>query len=118
MSRKRGQDYEIHAARYLEKQGYAVVARNVSYVFGEIDIIAKDKKTLVFVEVKYRKNDSVSAPFEAVTRSKQRKIIKAAQAYLQNLSFMSDCRFDVISMTGSETTFKIEHIKDAFWDEG
>lgn len=118
MSRVLGHSFENEAAKYLEKQGFRIIARNVSYGFGELDLVAKDNTTLVFVEVKYRRDARYSAPFEAVTTAKQKKIIKAAQAYLQKISPTPSCRFDVISMTGSGENLEIDHIKDAFWVEG
>lgn len=117
MSRALGLNCENEAAKYLEKQGFRIIARNVSYSFGELDLVAEDNKTLVFIEVKYRRDTRYSAPFEAVTIAKQKKIIKAAQAYLQKISKTPNCRFDVISMTGSVENLHIDHIKDAFWVE-
>ncbi len=117
MSRLLGKSSENQAALFLEKLGFKIIARNVTFAFGELDLVAKDGETLVFVEVKHRRDVSFGMPFEAVTKSKQRKIIKAAQAFLQKISPTPDCRFDVISMVGAAGTLEIEHIKDAFWAE-
>lgn len=115
MSIKIGKEAEDVAASYLSEQGLKVVARNIRYRFGEIDIIAFDKKTLVFVEVKHRYDNSLGEPYLAVNKGKQRKIILAAKAYLQKIPGpMPDCRFDVISMVGDLSNPKIEHFTDAF----
>jgi len=77
------------------------------------------KSTVVFLEVKYRKNKAFGAPFEAVSALKQRKIILAAQAYLQrHYKTLPACRFDVVSMSGDLSDPEIEHLEDAFWAEG
>ncbi len=117
MSRAVGTHYENEAAKFLEARGLKIIARNVSYSFGELDLVAKDGETLVFVEVKHRKQISHGMPFEAVTISKQRKIIKAAKAFIQRMPKTPFCRFDVISIMGTAPEHAIEHLKDAFWDE-
>ena len=106
------------ALKYLRDRGFSIVDKNICFPFGEIDIVAKQGETLVFVEVKYRKNSDFGLPFEYVTKAKQRKIILAAQAYL-NRKKLGDvaCRFDVLSMTGDLTAPEIEHLSDAFWQE-
>ncbi|MBQ2862027.1 MAG: YraN family protein, partial [Oscillospiraceae bacterium] len=79
--RRRGDMGEDFAAEYLEKQGYEIIERNFNTRLGEIDIVAKDGRYIVFVEVKSRADDCLYAPREAVTRSKQQKICKAAMLY-------------------------------------
>lgn len=82
-NRKFGDAGEDLACRYLEKQGYEILERNKHYSkFCEIDIIAKIKKTVIFVEVKTRKTDSFGTPFEAITRTKYENIKKGVQFYL------------------------------------
>ena len=112
--RKVGQEAESIAASYLSRLGYKILEKNISYKFGELDIIASDENILVFVEVKHRKNNNFGDPFEAVTKSKQHKIILAAQAYLQKYKNIPTCRFDVISLVGDLRSPLIEHICDAF----
>ena len=73
---------EEYAALYLKKQGYKIVERNYKNKIGEIDIIAKHKKTLVFVEVKTRKTCEFGTPAEAVTYYKKQKIVNTARMYL------------------------------------
>jgi putative endonuclease len=105
-----GKNYEQAAVQYLKKSGYKIIGQNYRLKIGEIDIIAKDKKTLVFVEVKYRQSKEFGTPAEFVTIQKQNKIIKTALFYLKQNNIESDFRFDVVSICGAE----IEHIKNAF----
>ena len=94
---KKGEDL---ACSFIKKKGYSVVTRNFRKKCGEIDIIAYEDDTLVFIEVKTRSNDSKGSPLEAVTRHKQQQIIKTATYYLaENESFDVSCRFDVLGIT-------------------
>ena len=79
--RRRGDMGEDFAAKYLEEKGYEIIERNFNTRLGEIDIVAKDGTYIAFIEVKSRAEDCLYAPREAVTRSKQRKICKAAMLY-------------------------------------
>ena len=108
-----GAHYEEEAARYLEQQGCQILERNFFSRYGEIDLIAKDKDTLVFVEVKYRSDASFGDPSEAVTAKKQERIRKTARYYLwaRQLSEDTPCRFDVAAVLGSQ----IRLIKHAFY---
>lgn len=118
MSIKLGKNAEERAALYLSNRGFTIIDRNVRYPFGEIDIVAKEQNTLVFVEVKHRQNAELCYPYEAVTKAKQRKIILAARAYLQKLGGpLPLCRFDVVSMVGDLAHPSIEHFIDAFYVE-
>lgn len=93
---KIGEDF---AAKLIESNGYEIIARNFRTRLGEIDIIAQNKEFIVFVEVKTRKENSFSTPLEAVDVRKQKKIIFAAEEYLQNISVNLQPRFDVIAIT-------------------
>lgn len=108
----KGQKYEILAQNYLKQHRYSIIATNVSNFCGEIDIIAKQNDTYVFVEVKGRESTAFGAPYEAVTPNKQNKIRRTAQAYLKSKHLLDICdvRFDVISILDNE----IEHLIDAF----
>ena len=110
-NRKKGSQYEQIAGEYLKLQGYEVLEYNFRCRFGEIDIVAKDGESLVFCEVKYRKNEETGNPLEAVTFAKQKKISQTAFYYvtIKNKESMT-CRFDVIGILGNE----IQHIKNAF----
>ena len=111
-----GKSGEKVALRYLERQKYRVVARNFRLFRGEIDIIAYDRKALVFIEVKTRKSTDFCFPEESVTPSKQRQIKKIAQGFLtKNDLYEVECRFDVISLIFDEDAgYSIRHIKDAY----
>jgi putative endonuclease len=113
-----GQDAENVVANYLIGQGYKLLAKNVRYGFGELDLVLLDKDILFFCEVKYRKNLSYGEPWEAVDSKKQKKITMAANAYLtSNYKIIPWCRFDVVSLSGDLNNPVIDHIKDAFFDE-
>lgn len=100
------------AAEYLKGVGYKILKRNYSVKGAEIDIIARDGKTVVFVEVKARENLNFGYPAEAVTKSKRHKIVMAAECYIvQNRIADREFRFDVVEVLGGE----VNHIKDAFY---
>lgn len=104
------------AARYLEEAGYTILQRNFKNRQGEIDIIAEDQNTLVFIEVKTRRSKQFGPPSEAVTFRKQIQISRVAQYYLARHDlFDRDARFDVISVTlADENSPVIELISNAF----
>lgn len=102
---------ELLAEQYLKKQKYKILEKNYRNKIGEIDIIAKDKDTLVFVEVKARESAIFGRPCEAVTPYKQNKIRGVASYYLMTKRQSdADCRFDVVEVMGEE----VNHIKNAF----
>ncbi len=107
-----GKEKENLAALYFSQRGYDIVEKNFYSCFGEIDLIVKKEDTLVFAEVKYRKNESRGNPLEAVNVRKQKRICRAALYYLSThcLSVDTPCRFDVVAITGDEIT----HIENAF----
>jgi len=109
-----GTDSESTAEKYLKKMGYKIIKRNYRTKFGEIDIIAKDKDTLVFVEVKARKSGAYN-PKEAVTANKQRKISMAALYYLKSTrQIKARARFDVVSIDSGDNGETVEIVKNAF----
>lgn len=109
---------EDAACAYLKKHRYTLVARNFSCRMGEIDIIAKDRKYLVFAEVKLRRDASHGAAREFVTPAKQRRVIAAAEFWLMKHPAELQPRFDVIEVYAPEglQTKKpeIHHIEDAY----
>ena len=106
---------EDAACRYLKRRGYKIEGRNYSCRFGEVDIIARDRKYIVFVEVKLRKDDSHGAAMEFVTPAKQRRVITAAQLWLGQNPTNLQPRFDVIEVYGTEGRIEtINHIENAF----
>jgi putative endonuclease len=112
---KFGQEGEALAARYLKKNGYRIIEKNYRTKLGEIDIIAKDKDTLVFVEVKSRRSWQFGNPKAAVTPRKQRKISMVALHYLKSTHRTNvSARFDVATVTITHDKPQIEIIKNAF----
>jgi len=111
-SKQIGDTAEEKAVTYLLKAGLKIIERNYRAKTGEIDIIAKDKDAVVFVEVKFRRNSSFGQPYESVTYQKQQKIIRTAQYFLQKNRKHSNksCRFDIISILDNEITW----LKNAF----
>jgi putative endonuclease len=106
---------EALAADYLTGRGYHVLERNFRCRGGEIDLIALDGGTLVFVEVKLRRTLSRGSPLEAVTAVKQARVRKAAQQYLSLCGrVFARIRFDVICIMKSARTTDITHMKAAF----
>ena len=117
-TRKKGEIGEKVAEKILIEKGYEIVKRNYFSAFGEIDIIAKKSDEIIFVEVKSRRNGSIETPAEAVTPSKQRKIIKTAEKYLYENENDLYPRFDVIEIFFSASGYKIigyNHITNAFY---
>lgn len=110
--RQTGAAYEELAARWLSDRGYEILDRNFYCRHGEIDLVARDGRYLVFIEVKYRRDTQSGHPLEAVGIYKQKRIARAAVYYCHSHRILDSqaCRFDVISILGNE----IEHVKNAF----
>ncbi|MBP5166520.1 MAG: YraN family protein [Oscillospiraceae bacterium] len=109
------------AAEYLRKNGYRLLAVNYKTVYGEIDIIAKKRKTVVFVEVKTRRSESWADAADYVDAAKQRRLRSTAEQWLEKfgrqLRCGEECRFDVIEVYTDESERKVRklnHIKEAF----
>jgi putative endonuclease len=106
-----GERGEDRASRALRARGYTIVERNFRCKAGELDIVARDKDTLVFVEVRTRFDDRFGGALNAVGYHKQRQVIRVAGVYLALKRPRFDtCRFDVVAITGDELVI----IKDAF----
>jgi putative endonuclease len=108
---------ESMAARFLVAQGYQIVFCNYKNRYGEIDIVAMDGETLVFVEVKSRRSDRFGSARESVSRAKQKKISMVALGYLKSTgSVRRKARFDVVAVNSnaSDPVNRIELIKNAF----
>lgn len=111
MNKTTGNAGEDLACRYLEKNGYEILERNKHYSrFCEIDIIAKHKNTVVFVEVKTRRTNAYGTPLEAITRTKYENICKGVQYYIVENKVKS-YRIDVIGIT-LKPELKINHLKN------
>jgi putative endonuclease len=110
-----GESAENAACRELARRGYAILARRFRTRMGEIDIVARDGETIVFVEVKARVGDRFGAPEEAVTAQKQWRMTRMAEAYLfeQRLGDVP-CRFDVVSIEGSNDPLTVTVYQSAF----
>jgi putative endonuclease len=102
------------AAEYLVKKGFQIIKYNWRYRHKEVDIIARDKNELVIVEVKFRSTDYFGDPSEAVTLKKQRFLIEAAEAYLEDVPDEPQVRFDIVSIIAVNDSYKFDHITDAF----
>lgn len=110
-NRKKGNDYERIAGEFLEKQGYEILEYNVYSRVGEIDIVAKEGGCLVFVEVKYRRDNLKGTPFESVSVMKQKRISRCALYYIKQHGFTDiQVRFDVVGITGEQ----IQVIRNAY----
>ena len=109
-----GRSAEELAAHHLEQQGLTISARNYRCRGGEIDLICRDGKTLVFVEVRLRRNASFGGASASITRSKQQRIALAAQHYLlANGKTDAPCRFDCLLLNRLSNQH-IEWLRDAF----
>lgn len=94
-----GADGEQQGRRILERHGYTIVAANYRTCFGEIDVVARHRGTLVFVEIKYRRSSAFGSPASAVTSRKQQRIIRSAVVYLKSHVCKGDSiRFDVLAI--------------------
>ena len=111
---KRGEDA---AARFLSQRGWTIVERNVRSRLGEIDLVARDRGTLVFVEVKCRREPQGDPPEAAVTPDKQRRLGRLAAGYLKRHGLGEiACRFDVLAVTldARDRVKSIRHLEHAF----
>ncbi len=110
-----GQEWERVAEKHLREAGYKIRARNFRTRVGEIDFVAQDGEVLCFVEVKGRHGTGFGTPEEAVNAEKQRRIFRAAQAYLQRERLENaTCRFDVVSILQDESVSSVRIVRDAF----
>jgi putative endonuclease len=115
-NREKGEQAEQLACRYLQAQGLRLVQRNYRCRLGEIDLIMKDNASLIFVEVRYRRNGRFGSPMDSVTSTKQRRLIATAQYYLQLTGGTQSkrCRFDVVAITPAQENNGILWLRDAF----
>ena len=110
--RKEGAYYENLVAEYLKTQGYEILEKNYRCRIGEIDLIAKEGETLVFVEVKYRKTKRAGYALEAIDSRKAGQVRRVAAVYLYEHGFSESaaCRFDAVGIDGEQIT----HLINAF----
>lgn len=110
-----GKIAEDLAAEYLQKNGYKVLTRNFRFQKAEIDMIAEKDDLIIIIEVKARSTDAFMLPQEAVTKTKIKSIVSAANHYLEEFNRNNEVRFDIISVLPDEKKkLTIEHITDAF----
>jgi len=102
------------ALRFLQKEGYQLLARNFRYRRDEIDLIMQKGKLLVFVEVKTRRNTEYGYPEEFVSRKQATQIIRAAEHYILKNDWQGNIRFDIIAIL-TEPALSIKHLPDAFY---
>ena len=110
--KKQGNQAEDEAYQYLLNQGFKLIDRNFATKAGEVDLIMQDGESLVFIEVRYRKNTDFGGAAASVTPKKQQRIIKAALAYSQKHAPQSSLRFDVVAIEGDNRA--LNHIRNAF----
>ena len=110
----KGKESEKLACTYLKKQGLIFIDKNFYCRFGEIDLIMQHQNTLVFIEVRYRKNQNFGGAKESITPKKQNKIQKTALIYMQKKGREYNARFDVIAISGESPNLNIEWIQNAF----
>lgn len=110
-----GAEGEKIAEAFLRKKGYRLVERNYRCRLGEVDLIALDRGTVVFIEVKTRSDASFGRPLEAVPRHKQRRMIKTAMLFISRHRLHDrDARFDVVGVSLEGKAPLIEHVENAF----
>ncbi len=114
MSYDFGKQGEQIALKYLKNKGYLIRHTNWRFRHKEIDIIVEDNQYLIFVEVKSRSTDFYENPQDAVTKTKQRFLLEAAEAYIIENDIEKEARFDIIAIIKQNETTTIEHIADAF----
>ncbi|MFW5850704.1 MAG: YraN family protein [Bacteroidota bacterium] len=110
-----GQKGEQIAYNYLSKLGYVLLERNWRFKHKEIDLIMTDGDELVIVEVKTRSTTYFERPQDAVNIKKQRLLIQAANAYVEQKDYSGNVRFDVVSVICNSQTTEVDHIQDAFY---
>ena len=106
---------EIKAQEFLKHKNYKIVATNYRFGKLEADIICEADGKLIVVEVKTRQTAEIGEPWRAVTKSKQRQIIKVANAFILEKNIHLETRFDIVSIVHNGYRSDIEHIEDAFY---
>lgn len=115
ISQNLGKTGEAEAINYLKNDGFEILATNWRFKHLEVDIIAMHKDELVIIEVKSRSTDAFGEPEVFVSKQKQRNLIKAANAYINEVNFNGETRFDVISILQINQKLVVKHIQNAFY---
>ena len=115
-SRELGDEAEHFATQYLVRHGLQLLEKNVNFRVGELDIVMQDKDSLVFVEVRRRKSNQFGGALESITAVKQKRLTKAALAYLQRKKLMDKvaCRFDLVAVTENNGQLEAQWLKNIF----
>lgn len=107
---------EAIAKRYLEERDYRILEENWRYRRAEVDLIAMDRRTLVFIEVKTRNTTAFGEIEDFVTRKKESMLIAAAHAYMDHIDHDWEIRFDIIAILYlDEKSYSVKHLEDAFF---
>lgn len=110
-----GRSGEGEAAKFLKSQGYSILFRNYKSKLGEIDIIARDKDTYCFIEVKTRRSDRYGLPQEAVLAHKEKQICRVALGFLKKNNLLEKkARFDIVAINYAGRSPQLELFKNAF----
>lgn len=109
----KGAQAEQWAAQYLQRQGLKLVAQNYRSRFGEIDLVMQDGATLVFIEVRLRRNADFGGAAASIDSHKQQRLIRTAQHYLAGLAHLPPCRFDAVLMDDAQGN-NLHWLKNAF----
>ncbi len=110
-----GKQGEELAISYLKSKGFKILEKNQRNRFGEIDIIAKDHGTLVFIEVKTRTSEAFGNPIQGINEKKQERLRHLAMRYMADKGLIEqEVRFDVLGILQTKKETKIEHIPNAF----
>lgn len=109
-----GRKGEELAVELLSKKGYTILRRNYRYLKGEIDIIATKGDILAVVEVKFRRSDHLQPITASINQKKIALLIMVADHFVQENDLDVDVRFDIITILGQPTGYKIEHLEEAF----
>ena len=114
-SQKQGQEGEKLARKHLLTQGYVILEANWRFKKYEIDIIAKNNQSIVFVEVKTRKSNTFGEPEIFVTKQKQNFLIAAANQYIMQNNIELEARFDIIAIIQLNNNHTVKHLEAAFY---
>ena len=110
-----GLEGENIAKNHLINQGYEIVECNYKWKKGELDIICRKDDTLIIVEVKTRNSTVFGQPYQAVSLSKQRQIVRVSNHYIVEKQISEEVRFDVFSIVLNNHGVTVDHVKDAFY---
>ena len=109
-----GKKGEVLAIQFLQKNGYAIIEKNYRYLKAEVDIIAQKGNVLAAIEVKTRSSIEFGDPQDFVNPKKIKLLISAIDYYVNEKDLDVEVRFDIIAIVKQQSTFQIEHLKDAF----